>query len=591
MAQRNRVLVIDDDHDSRHNLCELLTQAGYQADHARNPEAARQRADGRQPLAVFIDGERCDPPARPSLAELRRCAPEAAIVVTAQANNPRAILRSIRAGADACLFKPFRSKDLIDTLDRLAHNPPGNGAAPPGTRLRALFEGAEFGALVLHSDACRVLTANRTTEQLLGCREGELDRQPISRFIHPDDRRAFQRLYDRLVSGGAGSLCLRSRMIDRAGQPLPTRLTLATVPDEHRGIAWIAALIEPPVDPRRTDPAAAERDALWSATHDAVIRIDLDGTITAWNPAAERTYGYTEAEILGKPLTMLASTDRHAEVPRILDQLGAADGVEPTQTTHLGRDRRPRDLRLTCRPIPDAAGQPEAALLIAHDRTRERTLERRLLESSTCEQRRIGQDLHDGLGQELTGIAFLAQCLRDQLAQEDSPHAENAGQIVTYINDAITHAKALVKGLRPAALEGRGLVHALRHLAEATARTHRIECKLDADESLQVDDTDTATHLYYIAREAVHNAIHHGQATRIQLAIETNDDCLRLSIRDNGIGLSADGPENPGSGLDIMNCRARMIGGSLHVRGAADRGTEVHCAVDLPSTPAPTSSQ
>jgi len=513
------------------------------------------------------------------------------MVLTVRAGAPRALLDALHARADGYLLKPPRPTDLATTLARVSAKGTTETASGTGHGFRAIFEGAAFGALILDAAADRILTVNRTSERLLGSLEGELNGQPMSGFIHPEDRPEFRRLYGLLASGRAGSLSFRGRGIDCAGDPLGARLTLSAIPSERGGIGHIAVLLDAPRPGYHTGPARRELDAVWNATHDALIRVDQEGFITAWSRAAERIYGYAAEEAIGQPSALLSAPEHRDEMEDALGRLRKGHRIGPWQTVHRTRDRQPRYLSLTGCPIRDAGAQPCAALFAARDRSREHNLEQRLLEASAREQQRIGQDLHDGLGQELTGIAFLARSLRNELAEAGSPQAENAEQIVGYINEAITHAKALVKGLRPRTLEGRGLVQALRELVEATCRTHRIDCHLEADDDVQIHDPETAVHLYYIAKEALNNAVHHGQAGCVQLHLETADGNLRLLVRDDGIGLSSGGPKNAGSGLDIMNCRAQMIGGSLQIRGTAERGTEVACSVDLPAGSASTTSQ
>ncbi|HMB95191.1 MAG TPA: sensor histidine kinase [Tepidisphaeraceae bacterium] len=209
-----------------------------------------------------------------------------------------------------------------------------------------------------------------------------------------------------------------------------------------------------------------------------------------------------------------------------------------------------------------------------------RILEQKILDISDAERRRIGQDLHDGLGQHLTGVAFLSKALQQRLASRALPEAADANKIVMLVSESIGQTRALAKGLSPIGLEEGGLSVALSQLAASTSSVFGIECSCQFNDGIEVMDFASGTHLYRIAQEAINNAIRHGKATQIEIALESYDHQLRLTVQDNGSGIMPR-IDHGGMGLQIMGFRARMIGGSLQVE-RQNIGTAVTCSVPLP---------
>jgi signal transduction histidine kinase len=211
-----------------------------------------------------------------------------------------------------------------------------------------------------------------------------------------------------------------------------------------------------------------------------------------------------------------------------------------------------------------------------------RELEQKILDISDAERRRIGQDLHDGLGQHLTGVAFLSKALQQRLAAKSLPEAADATKIAALVSESIGQSRALAKGLAPVGLEDMGLPGALSQLAASTSNVFGIRCNCQYDDGIELLNLAMATHLYRIAQEAINNAIRHGKASQIEIVLESNDHRLRLSILDNGAGIATK-TEGSGLGLQIMGFRAKMMNGLLNVQRQTSGGTLVSCTAPLPS--------
>jgi len=200
-----------------------------------------------------------------------------------------------------------------------------------------------------------------------------------------------------------------------------------------------------------------------------------------------------------------------------------------------------------------------------------------MLEVSDREQRRIGQDLHDGLGQLLAGMAFLGQALAQKLARQGITETAEATQLVHLANQAMTWARELVHGLSPVELEGDGFIVALQDLALQAERLFGITCQVTCNRLPPMPDQTVTTHLYRIAQEAVSNAVKHGQARHVVLALTTGQHSTTLTMHDDGVGFHEGANKPTGMGLRIMRYRASMIGASFAIHGDASSGTTVIC--------------
>jgi signal transduction histidine kinase len=206
-------------------------------------------------------------------------------------------------------------------------------------------------------------------------------------------------------------------------------------------------------------------------------------------------------------------------------------------------------------------------------------LQETLLQIAEREQTRIGQDLHDGLGQHLAGIELMSQVLQQNLAAKKLKNeAARAGEIARHVREAISQTRLLARGLSPFVLESEGLLSALKELASRTETIFGIICRFEGDADTLIQDHNAPNHLYRIAQEAVSNAIKHGKAKHVDIELRTNEQGVTLSVKDDGIGIPSELPEKRGIGLRIMQYRASMIGGTLTVRHGSDGGTIVLCS-------------
>ena len=330
-------------------------------------------------------------------------------------------------------------------------------------------------------------------------------------------------------------------------------------------------------DLKRAETALQSEGDLLSGILDTVgalvVVLSPSGEIVRFNRACELLSGYRFEEVRGRRFWELFSTQEESERCRThLAALQPGQGGEGYEGDWVAGDGSRRRIAWTATSLPGEG--PEASYIITTgiDITERKRMERALLEISAREQRQIGQDLHDGLGQHLTGIAFMSKVLAQQLAGDGTSQAEHARKIVRLVNEAIDKTRQLARGLLPVFSEADGLMSALKQWAGEVEDLFHVSCRLECAEPIQIRDVGVATHLYHIAQEAVNNALRHGRAHSIVLSLGRENGSGILRVEDDGIGLRDRPARHPGLGLRIMSYRANMVGGTLEVRSGVPNG-------------------
>jgi signal transduction histidine kinase len=218
---------------------------------------------------------------------------------------------------------------------------------------------------------------------------------------------------------------------------------------------------------------------------------------------------------------------------------------------------------------------------------RARTLEREVVSISEREQRRFGQDLHDGLCQTLAAIGCAATSLKDDLQPISPEHAEAAREIEELLNHAVVEARNLARGISPVDMDEHGLAAALDELADRVSRHTPVPVNFESHGEIGLVEPETAINLYRIAQEAVHNAVRHSRASHVEIALSQEGQRLTLSVADDGVGLPGPPvPSNGGMGMQTMTYRAQLIGAELKINGNTPAGALVSCSLSAKAAPA-----
>ena len=303
------------------------------------------------------------------------------------------------------------------------------------------------------------------------------------------------------------------------------------------------------------------------------------------SPQIEAALGFSQSEWLEDPIRWYQQIHPDDKMRWSEEAAEMFVSGRPLRSAYrvIARDGRVLWFQCEAKMISREDGRPWFIHGVGFDITERKRLEEAILEISAQEQRRIAQDLHDGLGQHLTGIAFMSKVLEKKLLEQSLPEAAEAKKIVQMVNEAIDYTRQLARGLHPVPVEGPGLMAALKKWASDVEELFHIPCRFHCERPVHINDVTVSTHLYRIAQEAVNNAIRHGKPEQIVIHLRARNQTGTLEIFDDGTGFVRDPAKQPGVGLSIMNYRADIIGGSLKVLPNDDHGVTVTCIFPLRS--------
>ena len=318
-----------------------------------------------------------------------------------------------------------------------------------------------------------------------------------------------------------------------------------------------------------------------------LIVCDREVRFMVWNPFMEQLTGYRAEETLGRHAVEVFPFLREQHFEKMFERALAGEVFEAADT-RFDLPERGRRVWTASRfaPLRDARQEIAGVIVAVRDITDRRRLESELLEISDREQQRIGHDLHDGLGQQLTALEMKCFLLVEDLAENNltarrDKLQEQARQVCQALRECITVTRSLARGLAPVNVKAEGLVGALKQLAESSCVPGKIECRFVCRSPLTLDNPETAGHLYRIAQEAVNNAIKHSRTRRIQIHLAHEQGVLRLQIKDDGRGLPRSRKARPGMGLEVMRHRAHVIGALLEIESKPGQGVRVSCVLPL----------
>lgn len=374
-------------------------------------------------------------------------------------------------------------------------------------------------------------------------------------------------------------------------------------PGEPGGAA--AGPAEPAADAVHEARLCAE--AIVETVREPLIVLDADLRVVSASRAFCATYGLTPEETGNRLLYELGNGQWNIPGLRgmIADLLPKKRTVVDFEVTHHFPAIGTRTLLLNGRVLARKGDRSALILLAIEDISGRRQAERALRESAAGriavadaaadgrrleravadrvkeEQQAFSRELHDGVAQHLAAAGMTGAALHKRLEAESSPQAGEAAKLNQLIRGAQEEVRALIRGVRPVDVTPTRLVHALRDLTTSAQERHGVACALETSDAAALTDAKTATQLYYIAAEAVHNAIRHAAPGRIVVRLATEEAALVLEVRDDGTSIARPPPEG-GLGLQIMAYRAGLIGAFLDVGAAHDGGTLVRCVLPLP---------
>lgn len=367
-----------------------------------------------------------------------------------------------------------------------------------------------------------------------------------------------------------------------------TRLEMHWTEDAIALLKIVAAIIGDAMERRQAEDALrkenAFNNALFNGSGAVIIVLDTEGRIIRFNPAAEEITGLTAAEAGGSsPWELFVPRDERSGERRIFRRVAAGAPPSAHEGNILTKTGERRVISWSTTSIAASDSSVAYVIMSGIDVTEMKRLEADVLNVAEEEQSRFGHDLHDGLGQHLTGIEFMSHVLQQKLESRKAPEAAEMEEIARLIREAIGHTRDLARGLSPVLLQSKGLTVALQDLAASTTRHMRgVQCSCQTAGELPVIANETAIHLYRIAQEAVANAAKHGRASEVLISVRELENHLELTIEDNGKGFPGGASGGTGGmGLRVMHYRAGIIGGTLNISQRPGEGVTVTCLLDF----------
>jgi PAS domain S-box-containing protein len=484
---------------------------------------------------------------------------------------------------------------LTDSAQPVASDPAGSGEESEeqlpnvDAIYRALVEQIPAVVFMAHLDrGIGEAYVSPQIESSLGYSQEEWLEDPIRWYqqIHRDDKQRWSVEAAQMFLSGTP---LRSayRVIARDGRVVWFHCEAKMIRRKNGRPWFIHGIAFDITELKQTEEALQEeRNVVSAILHTVgalVVVLDPQGRIVRFNRACEHVSGYSFEEVKNKYFWDLCVIPEEAQRFKILiEQLRVEHASKDYETSWVARDGSRRLIAWSSTILPSDDGKPAYIIATGLDITERKRLETAIQEIGAEEQRRIGRDLHDGLGQQLTGIAFLSKVQEQKLAEKSLPEAAEAARIVAMVNEAIQKTRELAHGVSPVISDAHGLMSALKRWAAEVEDLFNITCCLRIDKPVLIYDANMSTHLYRIAQEAVNNAIKHGLAKNIIISLSATQESGTLRIENDGLDLAELPRNGSGMGMQIMSYRARMIGGSLKVEcGAGVRGLAITCQFPL----------
>ena len=501
---------------------------------------------------------------------------------------------------------------------------PGNLLAARGDALALLaaIVDSSDDAIVSKTLDGVITSWNRGAEQLFGYTAAEAVGRHISLII-PADRRGEEDDVLARIRRGEKIDHFETVRQTKDGRQFPISLTVSPIRDVHGRVIGASKVARDITERQQSDTLRARLAAIVDCSDDAIVSKTLDGVITSWNRGAERLFGYTAADAVGRHISLIIPADRRTEEEDVLARLRRGEKIDHFETVRQTKDGRQIDISLTVSPLKDVHGRVIGASKVARDITERRlaeealrrereTLEERVRERTAAlssaneslrvemaerqrieqdrlqlltrlvlaqedERQRIARELHDQLGQQLTALRLTLELLKAQAVEgtELRVQVETLEELARQLDQDVAFR---VWELRPTVLEDLGLRAALTNYVSNWSKHFGIPARLhtrpSTDERLT---SEIETMLYRLAQEALNNVAKHARAGHVDVVLERGSEYVSVIIEDDGVGFDPADPQTAGDGLGLIGMRERaaMVGADLQIESTPGRGTTV----------------
>jgi len=349
---------------------------------------------------------------------------------------------------------------------------------------------------------------------------------------------------------------------------------ISPIIDGHGTVTGVSVFSRDVTEQKRLDSILIETneslEGVFNAITDSIILLDKNGKILNINEKGADRLQCSKESLFGVIFWDIfrddVASNRRMRFKRV---------IETGHPEVFDDSRDGLFFEITIYPIFGLGGEVDRAAFYAKDVTERIFLEKRILEVAENERLRIASDLHDGLGQNLTGLSFLIGGLKKKLDEKSIQEVALMTPILDLVKESVSQAQSLARGLYPVNLDKHGLVMALEEMAENTRGLFNVNCSVHRNQHIAIENIQTATHLYYIAREAVTNAVKHSGAENIDIILSADNSLFTMRILDDGEGIQEAAYEKGGIGLKTMQHRAKLIRADLDVQNRDEGGLQI----------------
>ena len=589
------IIVVEDDEGLNRLIQKILQKEGFQTHGALSGTDAVKMSINSNGSLILLDYELKDMTGKEVIESLSKNKNNVPFIIVTGQGNEMIAVEMMKLGAMDYLVKgegfieilPHVIKRAVQELaTKTTIKEAEEELRESEERFRATFEHAAVGIEHLMPGG-RFLRVNQRFCDIVGYTREELMGLNVDEITHPDFRELSSKNIGLLIEGKIRNFTLDKIYLRKDGSEVWGKVTVSLVRDASGGPKYFIGVLEDITKRKKAEEALQRSEERFRRMTGAIT--DYTYTVcveegkaleTSHSETCVAVTGYTSREFALDPylwIEMVFEEDRDL-VRQQAEQVLSGHFPHSKEHRIVRKDGVIRWVESTVVPNIDSNECTVSYDGMIRDITERKRLEKALLEIEEREQRRIGQDLHDDLGQLLTGIAFKSQVLQRKLEKNLPVSADNVAEITLLVNQAKDQARLLSRGLLSLETEEESLMSALKDLAQNTERIYGISCNFSCNGVVPIFNKAAVTHLYRIAQEAVINAVKHGKPARIDISLSRKKDKVELTIKDDGTGDPPQPAGTDGMGLHIMNYRANMIGGSLDRQSGTNTGTQVKCS-------------
>ncbi len=615
------ILIVEDNAIIAHDLKVRLEQLGYAVPFiaAMGSEAINRVKEDSIDLVlmdILLSGEMDGIEAATKIREKFEIP-----VIYLTAHTDKATLKRAKVtGAYGYLVKPVSDTEMLSTIEVAIYKSwMERELRESEEKYSALVEAAKDGVVILQDQIYKF--ANREMANIIGYSVEELIGMNVIDTVAPEFRQLIAERYKSRMEGGHISSTYGFKVLCKGGEKKDVELSASLI--QYKGKPASMGIVRDVTERKkseeelkaatiRADDEKSKSDAIIEGIWDAISIQDTNYKIMYQNKLHQDYVGSHEGKYCYSAYEKNDDVCQGCPVAMTF-----VDGKAHTTERSITIDAALVTFEITASPIRNSSGEIVAGIEIIRDiterknteeelrnhreklvglveeRTTElsaanellreeiaerRALEKAILETEKRELQRIGYELHDGLGQIITGLSLKSQSLEDMLKEKSLPEAENAGRITCLIDQAQEHLRLLMHGSLPMEAFHNNIVSSLEDLASMTTRDFDLQCNYKGSQFVKMDSSASCMHLYRIAQEAVTNAMKHAQPACIEISLEKENNVIRLTVKDDGAGMADVHSTENGLGLKIMNYRANMIGASLDIQSEINGGTSVICS-------------